>query len=115
MTFYIVPVTDRETIEGKLTNIGDTVTNASLESLKHATSSGMRTVVKDLVIHFDNSLTNENFNLEHGSDVSNILYINENAKLILDVLGITMLVTGVTETLPDKVGLMLSLPYYSSI
>lgn len=111
MTFYIVPLTSQEIADGKLIMIGNAITNASIESIRRVAANGQRGDVKNMLVHFENSLTNENFDSEYGSDIMDVLYLNEDAKTIVETAGIKLLLKGTTETIPSTAGLHSSMPY----
>jgi predicted membrane-bound spermidine synthase len=111
MKFSIVPLTNQEVAEGKLLAIGNAITNAFLESAKRITSTGRGNFSKEAIIHFDNSSTATNFIEKYGEDISNVLYINDDAMAVTEASGISLSPIGSIDDVPETAGLWSQMAY----
>jgi hypothetical protein len=95
--------------------IANAITNAFTDSARRVISTGRSGVAKEAIVHFDNSFTREDFNDKYSHEVSNVLYLNDVAKSIIETSGIVLSLNGVIEEVPNTAGLMSRVPCYDNI
>lgn len=98
MSFYIIPMTTKETRDGKLVRMTDILSQAQNQGV-------------NLEAYFDNSTVNKDFNDKNNPGnpepddiVQNVYYLNETAKETLDKAGETLNISGTIEEVPEGLG-----------
>lgn len=106
MTYHIAKLSRDEVAQGALFSIGDALAQAFSNSSKAILEEGKKGEKEELLIHFDNSATDEAFHEKYGDNVMEILYFNEAAKDVVCNSGFNLNIIGTTEAIPEQSGIM---------
>jgi len=113
---YIVGINDEEIVQGKLFEITKTIEDEFAETCKRVIEDRKANPSKpapkkvQMVIDFLDPLAVDIEEQYNGC--SEVLYLNEHAKKVLEKRGIRMSILGEIDSLPKNTGAVMSMPRY---
>lgn len=113
--YYIVKLTNDQVASGILNKISDVISNDFFTSGEDAMEGRLGKQPQMFIsdIKFDNTAVNPDFYDQYGSEVANVLYINEVAKKIIDKSNLSIEITKkINHQLPERLGTMISMAHW---
>ena len=88
--YHVLPLTLEQVRTGDLGRIMAALHEASSQSIKSARDAGRRGELVEMLMGFDNSTTNPTFHEQFGDDVFNVLFLNDQARGVLEEAGLSL-------------------------